>query len=235
MRRLVLIAGFVLLTVLPCSARETVVVTEGEVRQVVTDFLRKRTANLGVELNVKKLGYGGGVRVPKGETSFEVIAPRQWEGWGKGNLALIIRVDERVERNLQLPVEVEALADVVVAARPLDRGEVLGIGDVVLQKRDLAAVNGKWYRQPEDVVGKRVRTAVRVNSPMRPEHLEKVPLVKSGQTVTILLENDLLRLTSTGRVKNAGAEGDVVLVQNLVSQKEIQARVVDSQTVKVDF
>jgi flagella basal body P-ring formation protein FlgA len=130
---------------------------------------------------------------------------------------------------------VEALAEVLVAARPLERGEIIGAKDVAMQKRDLATVSGKIYRAPDEVQGKRVRTAMRANSPIRSDYLEKVPLVKSGQLVTIILENDVLRLTATGRVKNAGAEGDMVLVQNLTSQKDIPARVVDTNTVRVEF
>lgn len=214
---------------------ETMVVKELEVRRFLTDYLRDRTANLGVELNIKKIGYRGDLALPKGEVSYEVIAPRQWEGWGNANLALIVRVNDRVERNLTVRVEVEALADVLVAVRPLERGEIIGAGDVALQKRNLATVAGRTFRSPDEVQGKRVRTAMRANTPVRSDYLEKVPLVKNGQLVTIVLENNVMRLTATGRVKNAGAEGDMVLVQNLASQKDIPARVVDTNTVQVEF
>lgn len=217
------------------AANTTALVKEGEVRQVLTDYIKKRTANLGVELNIKKIGYSGDMALPKGQVSYEVIAPRQWEGWGNANLALIVRVNDRVEHNVTVRVEVEALADVLVATRPLERGEIIGAKDVAMQKRDLATVTGKIYRSPDEAQGKRVRTAMRANSPIRSDYLEKVPLVKSGQLVTIVLENDVLRLTATGRVKNAGAEGDMVLVQNLTSQKDIPARVVDTNTVRVEF
>ena len=59
---------------------------------------------------------------------------------------------------------------------------------------------------------------------------------KSGKKeIDIVAENDMLRITSMGRVKNSGAEGDFVTVQNLSSQKDIQAHVVDAGTVKVEF
>jgi flagella basal body P-ring formation protein FlgA len=62
-----------------------------------------------------------------------------------------------------------------------------------------------------------------------------VALIKSGQIVTIVAENDRIRVTLTGKAKGAGAEGDMISVQNLNSLKEFPARVVDASTVMVAF
>jgi len=132
-------------------------------------------------------------------------------------------------------VEVEALADVVVATRPLERGMVVEKGDVALQKRDMATVPARGLRSIDEAIGKRVRVGTRANSPMRSDYLERLPLVKSGQLVTILVENDKFRITATGRAKGNGAEGETVVVQNLTALKEISAVVVDAKTVRVEF
>lgn len=229
-----------LLLTLTVGAQESIAadgneLTEEKVRRVLTDFVRKRTEQLGVEVNIRKIGYHGDLLLPAGVVSYEVLAPRQWEGWGTANLALIVRVDDRVEKNLPVTVEVQALAEMVVAMRPLERGEVIGAGDVTLQKRDLATATDKICRVQADVVGKRVRVGMRGNLPVRADYLEKVPLVKSGQLVTIIARNKALYVTASGRVKNSGAQGELVMVQNLASQKEIPARVLDANTVQVEF
>lgn len=51
------------------------VVKEAEVRRVVTEFLRQKCDNLGLEINVKKIGYSGDLALPPGEVSYEVVAP----------------------------------------------------------------------------------------------------------------------------------------------------------------
>jgi flagellar basal body P-ring formation protein FlgA len=212
-----------------------VVVKEAEVRQLVVDYVKMRTAALGLEVTVKKVGATGDLQLPAGSIAYELVAPQQWEGWGNVNLALLVRVDDRLVKNIPLRVEVEALTDLVVTTRPLERGEVIGAADVVLQKRDLAGVTGKVSRSLGDVVGKQLKVGIRGNMPVRSDSLERVPLVKSGQMVTMVLESESLRVTMSGRVKSAGAEGDLVTVQNLSSNKDVPARVVDSQTVRVDF
>jgi len=80
-----------------------------------------------------------------------------------------------------------------------------------------------------------MKSSVRGNSPLRADYLERVPIVKSGQLVTIVAENEVVRITASGRAKVSGALGDTIAVQNLTSQKEIAARVVDATTVKVEF
>ncbi|RNC67261.1 MAG: flagella basal body P-ring formation protein FlgA [Desulfuromonadales bacterium] len=211
------------------------VVSEARLREAVAEFVRQKTASLGVETSIKRIGSMGDLKLPAGEISFEVAAPAQWEGWGRANLAVIVRVNDRVERNIPVAVEVDALADTVVTLRSLERGDVIGAADVAVQKRDISGAAGKVFRSVDEVVGKRAKNAIRANTPLRGANLERVPLVKSGQLVTIIAENQTMRLTATGKARGNGAEGDIVMVQNLGSLKELPGRVIDAGTVQVDF
>lgn len=230
---------FLVIVLLPgavsAAAAERRVVKEAEVRQVVTDFVRQKTERMGVEINLKKLGFSGEISLPAGTVDYEVVAPRDWEGWGRAALALIIRVNDRVEKNIPLNVEVEALSEVVVTTRALERGEIVEKSDVALQKRDMATVSSRVFRSVADAVGKRVKAGLRANTPVRGDALEKPPIIKSGQMVTIVAENAAFRVTATGRAKSNGAEGDTVMVQNVNAQKDVAAVVVDSGTVRVEF
>jgi flagella basal body P-ring formation protein FlgA len=123
----------------------------------------------------------------------------------------------------------------VVAARTLERGEVLTASDLALARRDLAHVQGRFLSSTAEAVGLRVKNSLRANSPVRGDYLERVPVVKSGQMVMIVVENEVVKITASGRAKGSGAVGDLIAVQNLSSQKDIAARVVDASTVRVDF
>ncbi len=220
---------------LTAPAAPTVVVSEAQVQRVISDYLLQKTASLNAEVSVKKIGFSGELRLPAGRVSFEVVAPERWEGYGHVSLALLVRVDDQVKRNLNVPVEVEALAEMVVAARTLERGEVLTASDLSLARRDLAHVQGRFLKTIDEALGLRVKNAVRANLPVRGDWLERVPVIKSGQLVTIVAENEAVKITASGRAKSSGAVGDLITVQNLSSQKDIAARVVDATTVRVDF
>lgn len=214
---------------------EKSVMDEAGVNRIVTDYLLRKTSALGVEIHLKRLGFKGKITLPPGKKSFEVVSPQDWEGWGRGALALIVRVDDRVVENIPINVEVEALADVVVAVRGMERGMVVDKGDVTLQKRDMATLPGRTCRDLRDVVGMRVKVGMRGNSPVRSDYLERIPLVKNGQTVSIVAENEMFRITTAGMARGNGAEGDTVMVRRLTTQKDIPAVVVNSETVRVEF
>ena len=237
MRALILAVTLLVLPVASFAAPASAgnLVTEATVRGVISDYILQKAAPLSAQVSVKKIGFHGDLKLPDGRLSFEVIAPDRWEGYGSTSVALVVRVDDQVKRNQTVLVEVEALAEMVVAARTLERGEVLTASDLSVVRRDLAQVQGRYLKEIDEVVGLRVKTTLRANSPLRKDYLERVPIVKSGQVVTILAENDVVRITATGKARGAGALGDTILVQNLSSQKEIAARVVDATTVKVDF
>jgi flagella basal body P-ring formation protein FlgA len=220
---------------LPAAPPSPTVVSEAELRRVIGDFLVQKTAPLNARVSVKRIGYSGDLKLPAGRVSYEVVAPERWTGYGSASVALIVRVDDQVKKNLTVPVEVEALAEMVVATRTLERGEVLVASDLALARRDLSRVQGRFLKETEEAVGLRVKSALRANSPVRGDYLERVPIIKSGQIVTIVVENEVVRITASGRTKGAGALGDIIAVQNLSSQKELAARVVDGSTVRVDF
>ena len=219
----------------PPAAPPTMVVSEAEVRKVITDFVKQKTEALSAQVTIRRIGYSGDLKLPAGKVTYEVMAPERWEGYGNTSLSLIVRVDDQVKKNVTVQVEVEALAQMLVATRPLERGEVISASDVAVDRRDLARVQGPYMTAPAEAIGLRTKMSLRANAPIRSDFLERVPVIKSGQLVTILLENEVMKITVTGRAKQSGAVGDLIMVQNISSQKELAARVVDATTVKVDF
>ncbi len=229
--------GMLLLVMQPLSvaAAERNVLKEAQVRQVVTDYLREKTGRVGADIQLKKINFSGEIPLPPGVMSFELLSPQEWEGWGRGSLALIVRVNDQLVKNIPLNVEVAVMADMVVTMRPLEKGEVLAADDVSIQRRDMATAPARACRSIDEVLGKRVRVGLRGNSPVRGDYLERLPIVKSGQMVTIVAENSAFRVTAAGRSKGNGAEGDTIMVQNLNAHKEMPAVVVNATTVRVEF
>lgn len=208
---------------------------EAEIRAAVEAYVQQKTVGLGYEIRIKRFSIGEVSVLPEGVLEYEIIAPQQWEGWGNTSIAVIVRQGERVVRNLSGRIEVEALAEMVIAVRQLDHGSTVTATDVALKKLDVAGTQGRYLGSIQDAVGKKVRSTIRPNTPFKLDQLEKVPLIKSGQIVTIVAENDRMRVTITGKARNAGGAGDTINVQNLNSLKEFPARVVDATTVVVAF
>jgi flagella basal body P-ring formation protein FlgA len=208
---------------------------EREVRDVVTAFVAARTAGMGWDVRVRRLTVSGALKLPEGAIDYEVVAPQQWEGWGNVSIAVLARQKERVVRNISVWVDIEAMTDMVIALHQIENGELVSAADVVLQKRELSQNSHLGARSVNDVIGRKARTILRANQPIRADQVEKVPLVKTGQMVTIVAENEALKISVSGKARSSGAAGDTIRVQNLTSLKELSAIIIDATTVQVAF
>jgi flagella basal body P-ring formation protein FlgA len=234
-RIIIFIIGLLLFPVLLAAQPRPSQTRDEEIHAAVEKYIRQKTDGLGYEIRIKRLSISGVSALPEGGLEYEIVAPQQWEGWGSTSFAVIARQGERVVRNIPGRVEVEALAEMVIAVRQIDHGSMIAAGDVTLKKLDVSGTQGHYLGKLADVVGKKARSTIRPNTPFKPEQLEKMALIRSGQIVTIVLENDRMRLTMTGKAKSAGGEGDTINVQNMNSLKEFPARIVDATTVMVAF
>jgi flagella basal body P-ring formation protein FlgA len=208
---------------------------EQEVREAVTAFVTTRTAGMGWDVHLRRISISDSLKLPDGSINYEVVAPQKWEGWGSITITVLARQKERVLRNIPVRIDVEALTDTVVTVRQLEHGTTITADDLTLQKREITQNSHLGVRSIDEVAGKKARTTLRANQPVRADQIERVPLIKSGQMVTIIAENGVFKISVTGKAHSSGAAGDIIRVQNLTSLKDIPAKVIDGSTVQVAF
>ncbi len=208
---------------------------EREVREAVTAFVTARTADMGWDVRIRRITISDALKLPEGAIDYEVIAPQQWEGWGNASMAVLARQNDRMVRNIPVRVDVEARTDMVVTLRQIEHGTIIAASDLALQNREISNNSSRSSRRIEDIAGKKARTIMKANQPVRTDQVEKVPLIKSGQMVTIIAENEVMKVSVAGKARSSGAEGDIITVQNQNSFKEIPARVLNATTVQVAF
>ncbi|MGE0156624.1 MAG: flagellar basal body P-ring formation chaperone FlgA [Geobacter sp.] len=209
--------------------------TEGEVRTAVERYLTEKLRGRGWQTTISQLAIPQRVSLPKGVRDLEIVAPSSWDGWGAVSMALLVRVNGVMEKNLPLRLTVDARTEMVVANRQLLAGTVLTEDDLSLQQREVAQAAGLHVSAIEDVVGMKLRSMVRSGAPVKSNQLQKVPVINNGQLVTIVAESAGFRMTVTGRAKGSGGVGDIIKVENLNSRKQFPARIVDSTTVEAGF
>jgi flagella basal body P-ring formation protein FlgA len=220
----------------PAMANATQVpLPENEIRAAVSNFLDNKLAGSGWKTRINQLITPQGHTVSKGKREYEVIAPANWPGFGAVSIALVVRVNGVVEKNLPLRLAVDAETEMVVAKRQLLNGTLLTADVLETKMQNLALAGGQHIKSIDDAVGKKTRITVRPGYPIRSDQLVAVPVVVSGQLVTIVLERPGMKITVSGRAKSSGGIGDLIRVENLSSRREIPAKVVDSSTVEVGF
>lgn len=119
--------------------------------------------------------------------------------------------------------------------RSMRKGEHIEQADI--RTKD-AYIGEKSYLYPEDFAdlrGKVLKKDMIVGSLLTLSVLEEPQAVRRGQGVTIVCENGRLMVQTPGKAFENGRRGDRIRVRSLSSDRDVFARVVDHNTVAVDF
>jgi len=149
--------------------------------------------------------------------------------------AVNFNVNGKLYKRVWANVTIEVLADVVITRKPLGRHKPITEDDIMVLRMDLSKVPSDVITDPEAVLGKRTRRAIGSKTVMRANLVEFPPLVRRGDVVMIVAETNGLKITALGQVKKKGALGDRIPVMNFDSKKVLYARVMDANTVKIEF
>lgn len=120
----------------------------------------------------------------------------------------------------------QELVEFIVPTRTIGRGEVIRAGDLNLERRprgETVALSGDSIVSLTQAVGLAARRPLQPERGFRQSDLMKPELVERNGNVLIVLDMPGLSLTVRGKALEAGAEGEVIQVQNLQSRKTIQA------------
>ncbi len=134
-----------------------------------------------------------------------------------------------------VPVTLSARGPVAVAARPLAARHTLAAGDVVLTERDLHATGSAYFQRVEDVLGLEVTRALGAGEVLSTSSVRAGSLVRRGQSVTLLAQNDSVSVQMKGEVLANGGLNQRVRVRNLSSGREVEGVVRSADLVEVPF
>ena len=152
-----------------------------------------------------------------------------------GSTTVGVRCPGNSPWSIYVPVRVQIFANILVAARPLARGVPLTPTDVTVSRQDLAAVAGNALTDAAQAIGKRLRYPVATGAALNAGLLDLPPLVKRGQTVTIVSSGQGLEVRAAGEALADGTSGETIRVRNLLTKKIIQATVLETGLVRVSM
>jgi flagella basal body P-ring formation protein FlgA len=168
------------------------------------------------------------------QATVAVIATGGSEPWtGKQEFELEIKGSETVAVHAQVALP----AAVVVAVRPLARGDMVRATDVMMQRGKSGAkkadADDSAFSSIESVVGYEVTRPIAAGAVLTPASARKPLLVQRGEVVTVHAYSSGIHLKTTARSRQAGSEGDLVEVESLTDRSRYFARVSGVQQVEV--
>ncbi len=186
-------------------------------------------------IEVKAIQTFERIGLPPGSLSCDIVLSEQARRGGNISALLVFRRDGREIGKTRVSARVDIYTDAIVAANYLGRHHEVQTKDVQWVSRSLLQLPPDFLSEMKEVLGKRVTIAVNRGEVLRAGIVEEPPLLKRGDRVKLLVENHQIRITTIGEVREEGRKGERIKLVNLSSRKEVIGRVIDEQTVQVDF
>jgi flagella basal body P-ring formation protein FlgA len=132
-----------------------------------------------------------------------------------------------------VPVGLVEMRPVLVVRQALSRGHRLTAGDLVAEERDVSRLSRGFIEDANTVVGRELKRQLVSGAVLSPSMLETEIVVKRGQSVTLVVQNDALNIRMAGKALMDGAVDQRIRVENTVSRRVVEGFVRSPEYVEV--
>jgi flagella basal body P-ring formation protein FlgA len=225
-------AAIVALLVWSSAVLADPVQTITSIRQAAEQFILSQvSASNGRQVDAQAGHLDSRLRLSACDTPLETFLPAG--GRTLGNTTVGVRCTGKTAWSLFVPVKVSMYEEVVVAARPLSRGRVIGTQDLLLAKKDLATLRAGYYTDVSQVLGKQVKRTISHGAALTTPMVKNTRQIKRGQRVSLVAGSGAIAVRMIGEALADGAAGDRIQVRNLSSKRIVEGTVLSPTTVQV--
>jgi flagella basal body P-ring formation protein FlgA len=152
-----------------------------------------------------------------------------------GMIPLEVTVIEKgqVQQVVQVVCEATLRKAIVVAGRPLNRGEIVQAGDLRMEARAFDKLEDIGLTDATPLVGQRVRRLIKFGEGISAGDFEPVPLVERNDLVTVTVRRGGLTVSATARAIGSGSYGETVSLRSELSKEIFVGMVTGPKTVEL--
>ncbi len=185
----------------------------------------------GHTMEIGQITIPARVLVPEGPLDLSILSGDA-PGSGTRTIRVELHAADGWTQRVPIRVRLEVSGPMLVAARDLRPGDVIGPEDVVVRRGVLPA-RRRVVTEPEQVVGLPLRAFVRAGRPVTWRDLDRPDVVEPGQPVVARLRRGAVVLTLDTVARSRGDVGDIVRVRGLGGRGVLEARVVGPGVVEI--
>lgn len=150
-----------------------------------------------------------------------------------GRITLKISCSKPKNWSIHIPAKIKHTVEIIVSARPVNRGEILSKQDISTQEISAAKIRHGYYFDSTQLIGLQLKRSLAPNTPIKPNHLTEPVVIKKGEPVLITADIKSLKVRSSGTALSDGVVGQIIRVKNRKSKRIIEATVSGPGRVKI--
>ena len=207
---------------------------EDQIR-LIEEYLQKMIQDPDKKVEVRDFRGSEKIIVPRGKFFYQVHLPDHALRGGNLSGTMVFSTHGQELKKIRINARVDIYANVLVARQYLPRYHEIQKDDILIENRNIALLPQDVLTEEKEIWGKRTTLSVNGREILRGTMVEVPPVVKKGDRVILLVENEQFRITTRGEVQENGRKGDRVKLINLSSKKEVTGRVIDANTIQIDY
>jgi flagella basal body P-ring formation protein FlgA len=215
--------------------RQTGVLLKGEeVAAAFQRYIQEHNPYPPKNLNIEVFPLKEAVILPDAQVTLAPLPPKNDKFLGEVTLEMVVTHQGQPIKRLKVSGMVRLKRQVVCANRPLRVNDTIGPGDIQILFREVTGLNADdFFTSPDQLVGHIMAKSVGPQEIITTRHLSHQPVIKRGDSVNVVLDQDGLEISSKGVAQEQGQLGKTIRLVNPKSKKEFQGLVLDAKTVKV--
>ena len=163
--------------------------------------------------------------------SIEILAPTGARLWGRSTIQLRCA---KADWLINIPVNIHAYGDYVVASRYLPFGQKLEFGDIRTIEGDLTVLSDDVLRSPKAAYERVLGKSLQMGMPVGLNDLKESAVIKVGDPVRIQLTGQDFQVSGEGVAQTPGMIGDMVRVR-LADGQVLQGKVLRPGIISVNM
>lgn len=142
-----------------------------------------------------------------------------------GNITVQVQCKGKPAWSVHVPAQVHIFASVPVAARPLNRGDLISSADINEEILNISLIRQAFLASPSAAIGKEVKRNINQGEPLRSANLDAPTAIKRGDMVALASASGAIRVVTTGTAMSDGRIGQKIRVRNTQSTRVVSAKV----------
>ncbi|MDH5667241.1 MAG: flagellar basal body P-ring formation chaperone FlgA [Nitrospira sp.] len=205
------------------------------IENTIHAYLKEEWTTQVKDVDVAVLAPTESVKVPAGVMGLRVIPSRNGEGVGRRMFQVAVTVNKKPWKILDVHADVTAMIDAIVLNRSFRPDEVIDESDLKTIEIRISQLTHPFVTDQGAVVGKSAARPVPADVPLRQAFLKSPVVLKKGDRVLVEAKRGGLSIQTYGVSKSSGSVGQMIMVINPDSGRELRAKVVAPGLVEVEF
>ncbi|QPJ64441.1 MAG: flagellar basal body P-ring formation protein FlgA [Candidatus Nitrohelix vancouverensis] len=214
---------------------DAALLTSEEVQDDARNYLIEQLGDLGYPVEIEVYYREQDLEIPSKQFHLEFEVAGRLKEMGRNQLTATVYVNNQRYRKFRVSTKTDAMLPVVHTSRSIQRGEIISHEDVEIERVRTQRPIRNVAISLEDVLGKEASRNLPAGRQIRMNSVKRPPLIEKGAHLLIVAQKGLMRITAPGTAREQGFKDSMIPVVNLQSKKIVYGRVLDANTVEVNF